>query len=89
MVIGRLDISMINHKIDVWSVPREETPRFINETHLIDKTLLEMPEEVADMAEEDNIRIFVPLDLNKKAILRRLRCIVNHYGEEVRLPVII
>ncbi len=72
---------MINHKIDVWPVPRGESPRFINETHLIDKTLLDVPEKVTDMAEEDNIRVFVPLDLNKKAILRRLRYTVNHYCE--------
>ena len=29
----------------------------------------------------DNIRIYVPLDLNKDAILRRLDSIIFHYGE--------
>ena len=30
---------------------------------------------------EDNIRIYVPMDLNKDAILRRLNRVINHYGE--------
>ena len=30
---------------------------------------------------EDNIRIYVPLDLNKDAILRRLDSVIFHYGE--------
>lgn len=30
---------------------------------------------------EDNIRIYIPMDLNKEAILRRLDAVINHYGE--------
>lgn len=30
--------------------------------------------------ESDNIRIYVPLDLNKKAILRRLDAVIEQYG---------
>ncbi len=30
---------------------------------------------------EDNVRIYVPLDLNKAAILHRLDRIINQYGE--------
>ena len=31
--------------------------------------------------EKDNIRVYVPLDLNRKAILRRLRWVISRYGE--------
>lgn len=31
--------------------------------------------------QEDNVRIYVPIDLNREAILRRLREIINRYEE--------
>lgn len=54
---------------------------FINETWLVDRSLLgehlhREPEE-----KEDNIRIYVPIDLNRESIIRRLENIISRYGE--------
>lgn len=48
---------------------------------LIDKSLLEYPRHREPDEKEDNIRIYVPMDLNKDAILRRLDNIIGLYGE--------
>ena len=40
------------------------------------KEQLQSPDE-----EKDNIRVYVPLDLNRKAILRRLEWLILRYGE--------
>lgn len=47
----------------------------------IDKSLLEYPRHREPDEKEDNIRIYVPMDLNKDAILRRLDNIIGLYGE--------
>ncbi len=54
---------------------------YINEPWLIDKTLLELPPNREPDDKADNIRIYIPMDLNRDAILRRLDGIINHYGE--------
>lgn len=78
---------MEHHDLDVWPVPKDKKPRFINEPWLIDDTILsvnpECPKEKLKEpeGEKDNIRFYVPLDINRKAILRRLRWIINKYGE--------
>ncbi len=73
---------MDRHQLDVWPEPREETPRFINEPWLIDQYLYDYgPQSREPEAQEDNIRIYLPMDLNREAILRRLRRIIDHYGE--------
>lgn len=42
-----------------------------------DKSLLEYPRHRDPDEKEDNIRIYVPMDLNKEAILRRLDNIIG------------
>lgn len=72
----------MHHTLDVYSIPREKEPMFINEPGLIDKTLLEScKEEEYPDKEKDNIRVYVPLDLNHSAILRRLEAVIDRYGE--------
>ena len=71
----------MHHTLDVYSIPREKEPMFINEPWLIDKTLLESCEEEYPDKEKDNIRVYVPLDLNHSAILRRLEAVIDRYGE--------
>lgn len=96
-------MSMTHHKLDVYPVPREMAPLFINEPWLIDKThaffygtCVNQP--AAPEWETDNVRIYVPLDLNAEAILRRLDYIIAkyeetseanefHFGSEVRALV--
>ncbi len=71
-----------DHKLDVHPVPRDSTPLYINEPWLTDpsydwlETRGNEPEN-----ESDNIRVYIPMDLNHTAILRRLRFIIDHYGE--------
>ncbi len=74
---------MIHHSLDVYPIPKEKAPMYINEPWLIDDSLIwenhghsKEPE-----AEEDNIRVYLPVDLNKKAILRRLSAVIEKYGE--------
>ena len=72
----------MHHTLDVYPIPREKEPMFINEPWLIDKTLLESyKEEEYPDKEKDNIRVYVPLDLNHSAILRRLEAVIDRYGE--------
>ena len=76
---------MEHHDLDIYPIPKEKAPLYINEPWLIDGTLgelgrtyemLKMPE-----AQEDNIWVYIPLDINREAILRRLDWIISRYGE--------
>ena len=73
----------MHHTLDVYPIPKEKEPMFINEPWLIDKTLLEYPadREQPDK-EDDNIRVYIPLDINRSSILRRLGALIAKYGEE-------
>lgn len=73
---------MEHHKLDVWPEPREQKPMFINEPWLVDQYLYDYgPRERETDKQKDNIRIYVPIDLNREAILRRLQLIIDQYGE--------
>ncbi len=54
---------------------------YINEPWIIDKSLLEYPVSAEPEKEDDNIRVYVPLDLNREAIVRRLYRVIGQYGE--------
>lgn len=74
-------MSRQHHILDVWPEPKETMPRFINEAWLVDDTVNVIPDKrTPPEKESDNIRIYVPLDLNKKAILRRLDAVIEQYG---------
>ena len=71
-----------DHKLDIYPVPKDCTPMFINEPWLTDPSydwLDAWGNEPED--EEDNIRVYIPMDLNAEAILRRIRFMTDHYGE--------
>lgn len=77
---------MEHHDLDIYPIPQEKTALYINEPWLIDKSIMERAQLVTDLKktpDEDleNIRIYVPLDLNRNAILRRLDSVIYHYGE--------
>lgn len=77
---------MEHHDLDIYPIPQEKTALYINEPWLIDKSIMERAQLVTDLKktpdeELDNIRIYVPLDLNRNAILRRLDSVIYHYGE--------
>lgn len=70
----------IHHRLDVKPIP--EKVLYINEPELIDASY-DAIERLQDMPEPqpDNIRVYVPLDVNADAIMRRLRFLVYRYGE--------
>lgn len=71
----------MEHTIDIHPEPIEEEPRFVNEPLLIDSSLFKYGDYKSEPEkEEDNTRVYVPLDLNREAFLRRLKSIINHYG---------
>ncbi len=72
---------MEHHSLDPYPVPRGKPPMFINEPWLIDRSLLEEHPHREPEEKEDNIRIYIPMDLNKDAIMRRLENVINRYGE--------
>ena len=78
---------MEHHNIDIWPIPEDKKPCYINEPWLIDGSLLDYyaestKEQLQSPDEEkDNIRVYVPLDLNCKVILRRLDWLILRYGE--------
>ena len=75
------DNLMEHHRLDPYPIPKDKTPLCINEPWLIDKSLLEYPPRREPDEKEDNVRIYVPMDLNRAAILRRLDRVIAHYGE--------
>ncbi len=74
---------MTHHTLDVHPIPKEKMPRYINEPWLIDRRFqfFEMERSADPDSQADNIRIYIPLDLNKEAILERLDLVIMHYGE--------
>ena len=72
---------MEHHQLDPYPIPKEKNPLFINEPWLTDKTLLEYPLNREPEGLGDNVRIYIPLDLNKDVIIRRLDSLIYHYGE--------
>ena len=78
---------MEHHDLDAWPIPKDKKPHYINEPWLIDSSLMsvdpECPKEKLKepAGEKDNIRFYVPMDINCKAILRRLRWVISKYGE--------
>lgn len=76
---------MIHHTIDPYPIP-EKSPIYINEPWLIDASKEpQMKKDVEKFRQpddcEDNVRIYIPMDLNHDAILRRLDYVINKYEE--------
>ena len=74
---------MEHHNLDVYPNPKDKPPLDINEPWLIDQSLQRIQElsyDPAPFPDEDNIRVYVPLDICKESILRRLDEIISHYG---------
>lgn len=75
---------MEHHNLDVHPIPNDSQPLFINEPWLIDPSLQWRQETVYDPApldDKDNIRVYIPLDICKESILRRLGEVIRQYGE--------
>ena len=72
---------MQHHTLDIHPIP-ERQALYINEPWLVDDYMFQYGkwEKEPDHA-SDNVRVYVPLDLNREAILRRLRLICSQYGD--------
>lgn len=71
-----------HHNLDPYPLPKEEHPLFVNEPWVIDNSIdQEFVKSNEPEITSDNLRIYVPLDLNKSAIIRRLNEIIRRYGE--------
>ena len=71
---------MARHSLDPWPIPKEKSPLFINEPWLIDSSLSCESANTQDELMTDNIRVYIPLDINKEAVLRRIKRIIARYG---------
>jgi len=76
------------HNLDTYPILKESSkeskPLFINEPWMIDPSLQWIQETGYNpnpLPDPDNIRVYVPLDLCKESILRRLDYVINRYGE--------
>lgn len=67
-----------HHTLDPEPIPSKVL--YINETELADLTIENEINPISDEDQEDNIRVYIPLDINREAILRRLRDIYHRYG---------
>jgi len=55
---------------------------YINEPWLVDQSLLdETVYHQNPFSQSDNIRVYIPLDINRASILRRLDYVISRYGE--------
>lgn len=69
------------HSLDPYPIPKDKTPMFINEQHMAEIYDFEFKKDGSVPDDDDNIRVYVPLDLNRRLILRRLSRVINHYKE--------
>ncbi len=73
---------MQRHTLDPYPIPKDKTPLYINEPGLIDRTVSdEFSRGTPDEIKEDNVRVYIPMDLNREAILRRLDHVIARYEE--------
>ena len=74
---------MEHHDLDIDPIPKGSKPLFINEPWLIDRSLQWIRETGYDptpLPDDDNIRVYLPMDICKSAILRRLADVISLYG---------
>ncbi|MFI3173346.1 MAG: hypothetical protein R3Y58_13410 [Eubacteriales bacterium] len=54
---------MKHHPLDIYPAPRGKEALYINESWLIDHSIVEVSKHEVE-PEEDNIRAYIPLDIN-------------------------
>ena len=69
-----------HHNLDIHSIPKGKEPLFINEPELIDGSLSYFCYDKVSYDSPDNVRVYVPLDISRESILRRLNYIIARLG---------
>ena len=71
-----------HHELERNPIPQGKAPLFVNEPWLVDDSYSWIEDwSMEPEKQKDNIRVYVPLDINAEAIMRRLRSIIDRYGE--------
>ena len=65
------------HSLDTTVVSKRVL--YVNEPELLDRTIIDRSLQ-DDTVYQDNIRVYIPLDINTEAILRRIQSIYKRYG---------
>ena len=73
-------MAKFHHDLDIYPMPKDQAPLYVNEPWIVDSSLLEGVTGEVNMP-DDNIRVYVPLDISKSVILLRLKIIIAKYGE--------
>lgn len=73
-------MAKFHHDLDIYPMPKDQAPLYVNEPWIVDSSLLEGVTGEVNMP-DDNIRVYVPLDISKSVILLRLQMIIAKYGE--------
>lgn len=75
---------MDKHILDENPKNNGTKPIYINEPWLIDRSLEWMMVEgysAEPLPDEDNVRVYIPMDISSSSILRRLERVIQRYGE--------
>lgn len=73
-------MAKFHHDLDIYPMPKDKAPLYVNEPWIVDGSLLEGCTGEVNIP-DDNIRVYVPLDISKDVILLRLKIIISKYGE--------
>ena len=73
-------MSKAHHDLDIYPRPKDHAPLYVNEPWIVDGSLLEGVTGEVNVP-DDNIRVYVPLDISKDVILLRLKIVIAKYGE--------
>ena len=68
-------------KLDPYPIPKDKTPLYINDAMLAERFDYAEKKGLDVPSDEDNVRVYIPLDINKKLILNRLEMLINYYEE--------
>ena len=84
---------MEHHSLDSYLTPKDKMPLYIDELWLIGESICrELGYNREPESEDDNIRVFIPLDLNKKLSQEGsmvLLCIMGKRMKETNQPFVL
>lgn len=79
--------AMKHYKLDHFPISEDVKPIFVNDPELVDASLRSVDRQhdktkcENDQLHSENLRVYVPLDINRDTILRRIDYIIGRYGE--------